>query len=128
MLKSHYHCLYKVNYHLVLVTKDRKNCLNGKLPDRLEEIVNNLCDKAGIKVLKFTCNPDYVQLLIEAHPNVMPSRFINNLKTVTSRLMRKEFDNELSKHYSENVLWARGYCLLSAGIDEQASLERYISG
>ena len=65
---------------------------------------------------------------IEAHPNVMPSRFINNLKTVTSRLMRKEFDNELSKHYSENVLWARGYCLLSAGIDEQASLERYISG
>lgn len=126
MVKSHYHCLYRVNYHLVLLTKNKKDCLIGELPSRLEEIINNLCDKAGIKVLEFTCHPNHVQLLLEAHPNVMPSRFINNLKTVTSRLMRKEFDSELSKHYSENVLWARGYCLLSAGVDERSAIERYI--
>lgn len=49
------------------------------------------------------------------HPNIMPSKFINNLKTVSSRLIRKEFGEELKPYYLEPVLWTRAYCLLTTG-------------
>ena len=37
------------------------------------------------------------------HPNIMPSRFINSLKTVSSRLIRKEFSIYL--HPNALALW-----------------------
>lgn len=126
MLKSHYHCLYKVTYHLVLLTKDQKNCFNEDMLVRLNEITHELCDKADIKLVEFNAGSDHVYLLLEAHPNVMPSRFVNSLKTVTSRFMRKEFGGELAKFYSEKVLWARGYCLLTSGDVSDKTIADYI--
>ena len=40
---------------------------------------------------------------------------INNLKTVSSRLIRKEFEEELKPYYWKPVLWTRAYCLLTTG-------------
>jgi putative transposase len=65
--------------------------------------------------LEFNGEADYVHLLLNMHPNIMPSKFINNLKTVSSRLIRKEFESELKKHYWKPVLWTRAYCLLTTG-------------
>jgi|LauGreDrversion4_2_1035121.scaffolds.fasta_scaffold227061_3 hypothetical protein len=38
------------------------------------------------------------------HPNIMPSRFINRLKTVSSRLIRKEFSSHHETDYWKPVL------------------------
>jgi putative transposase len=38
--------------------------------------------------------PDHVHLLVSLPPNLELSGFVNNLKTTTSRLIRKEFANE----------------------------------
>ena len=67
-----------------------------------------------------------MHLLIEMHPNIMPSKFINNLKTVTSRLMRKEFAEHLAEFYSERVLWTRAYCLLTTGGATIDAIRQYI--
>ncbi|MCA1792767.1 MAG: transposase, partial [Desulfobacteraceae bacterium] len=50
-----------------------------------------------------------------AYPTIDLSRFINNLKTVSSRLVRKNYQEHLAKFYWEPVLWTRAYCLLSSG-------------
>ena len=65
--------------------------------DRLKEIVTDLCQKWEVELLEFNGEADHVHLLLDMHPNIMPSKFINNLKTVTSRLMRKEFAKHLAK-------------------------------
>ena len=126
MLKSHYHCLYKVTYHLVLLTKDQKKCLNHTMLVRLEEIIRELCNKADIQVIKLNAAPNNVYIVLEAHPNIMPSKFVNSLKTVTSRFMRKEFADELAKFYSEKVLWTRGYCLVTSGDAPENAINNYI--
>ena len=94
-MKSHYHCVYKLTYHLVLVTKYRKKCLSNEMLNRLEEIVKKNCADWEIDLLEFNGEADHIHLLLEMHPNIMPSKFINNLKTVSSRLIRKEFEEEL---------------------------------
>ena len=65
--------------------------------DRLKEIVTDLCQKWEVELLEFNGEADHVHLLLDMHPNIMPSTFINNLKTVTSRLMKKEFAEHLAE-------------------------------
>ena len=114
-MKSHYHCVYKLTYHLVLVTKYRKKCLSNEMINRLEEIVKKNCADWEIDLIEFNGEADHIHLLLEMHPNIMPSKFINNLKTVSSRLIRKEFGEELKPYYWKPVLWTRAYCLLTTG-------------
>ena len=93
---------------------------------RLETICNEQCQKWDIKCLEFGGEEDHVHLLLEMHPNIMPSKFINSLKTVTSRLVRKEFSEHLSKYYWKPVLWTRAYCLITAGGAPISILKKYI--
>lgn len=124
--KSHYHCVYKMKYHLVLVTKYRRKCFTNEILNRLEEICRKNCKQWEIDLDEFGGEADHIHLLLDMHPNIMPSKFINNLKTVTSRLIRKEFSNHLSKYYWKPVLWTRAYCLITAGGAPISILKQYI--
>lgn len=66
-LKSHYHCVYKLTYLLVLVTKYRKKCFTGVMLDRLKQIVIDLCQKWEVELLEFSGEADHVHLLLDAH-------------------------------------------------------------
>ncbi|MBP6219305.1 MAG: IS200/IS605 family transposase [Oligoflexales bacterium] len=63
---------------------------------------------------------------LEVHPNVTPSKLVNNLKTVSSRYIREEFAQELSKYYWKPVLWTRAYCLISSGGAPLSVIKAYI--
>lgn len=70
--------------------------------------------------------PDHAHLLVDAHPNIAPSRLVNTLKTISSREIRREFPAEVRRHYRQPVLWHRAYCILSAGGAPLEVLKRYI--
>lgn len=125
-MKSHYHCLYKLKYHLVLVTKYRRPCLTQAMLQRLEQICHDLLQKWEVTLEEFGGEADHVHLMLDMHPNIMPSRLVNNLKTVTSRLLRKEFAEHLKDYYWKPVLWTRAYCLVSAGGAPLEILQQYI--
>jgi putative transposase len=77
-------------------------------------------------MIEFGGEADHIHLLLDMHPTIMPCRFINNLKTVTSRLIRKEFSTHLSQYYWKPVLWTRAYCLITAGGAPLSILKQYI--
>lgn len=124
--KSHWHCVYHLKYHLVLVTKYRRKCFTKPMLSRLEILCREQCQLWDIECIEFGGEADHVHLLLDMHPNIMPSKFINSLKTVTSRLMRKEYAQQLSKFYWKPVLWTRAYCLISAGGAPLDILKEYI--
>jgi putative transposase len=57
---------------------------------------------------------------------VQLSTFVNNLKTVTSRLLRKTYREKLAKWYRQPVLWNRSYCVLTCGGAPLSVLRQYI--
>lgn len=125
-LHSHWHCVYSLHYHLVLVTKYRRKCFTKKMLERLEEICKHISSLWDIDLLEFGGEEDHIHLLLSMHPNIIPSRFVNNLKTVTSRILRKEFSDVLGKFYWKPILWSRAYCLISAGGAPLNVLKKYI--
>lgn len=125
-MKSHYHCVFDMKYHLVLVTKYRRSCFTNEILNRLETICKELCERWGVQVLEFGGEADHIHLLLDMNPTVQPSKLINSLKTVTSRYIRKEFSVHLKQYYWKPVLWSRAYCLLTAGGAPIEKLKEYI--
>jgi REP element-mobilizing transposase RayT len=61
----------------------------------------------GRKLVGANGEPDHVQIALP--PSLELSRFVNNLKTASSRLLRKEFSEQLEKVYRKPVFWSGWY-------------------
>lgn len=93
---------------------------------RLHHILAKTAKMWYCEVKEFNGEEDHVHLLIEGNPKVKMSSFINNLKTVSSRLIRKEFREHLSKFYWKPIFWSRSYCLISCGGAPFSIIKQYI--
>lgn len=126
-IKQLYHCTFNLNYHLVIVTKYRRKCITSKMLSRLKSICESLANKWECELLEFNGEADHLHLLLGLNPKVAPSIFVNNLKTVTSRLIRKEFSLYLKNIYwSKPQFWSRTYCILSCGGAPLSVIKQYI--
>ena len=125
--KGHYHCVYKMKFHLVLVSKYRRRIFTNEMLISLERKMKELSASWGVDVLEFGGEADHVHLLLEMNPSIQPSKYINNLKTVSSRHMKKEYGDHLKRFYwGTNAMWSRAYCLITAGGAPLSVLSKYI--
>ena len=125
-LRTLYNSTYSANYHLVLVTKHRRKCISPEMLVRLKEISTRIISTWEGELLEFNGESDHVHLLLSIPPKVAPSALVNNLKTVTARLIRKEFAGALAKVYSKPVFWSRSYCIITCGGAPLSILKQYI--
>jgi putative transposase len=122
-----FHCAFNLNYHLVVVTKYRRKCITSPMLSRLKTICTELTQKWECELIEFNGESDHIHLLLSLNPKVAPSIFVNNLKTVTSRLIRKEFKHHLDKFYwKQPVFWSRSYCILTCGGAPLSIIKQYI--
>ena len=124
--KSNRHSIYSLKYHLVVVTKYRKKCINEKILKDLKEIFEKIITGNNGSIIEFNGESDHIHLLFETPPQVELAKLINNLKTVSSRLIRKQHGEYLKQYYWENVFWSRSYCILTTGGATIEMIEKYI--
>ncbi len=117
---------YRLQVHLVLVTKYRKKVIDKAILTRLEQIFRDTCFKWESSVVEFNGEPDHIHLLIDYNPKVQISKFVNNLKTVSSRLIRKEFAEHVGKFYYKPVFWTGAYFVASCGGVTLEQLKAYV--
>ena len=125
-LKTLYHCVYNLHFHLVVVTQYRRKCLTQAMRTHLHGTFTALVEKWGGTLVECNGEADHMHLLIELPPTVLLSTCVNNLKTVSSRLLRKAYGPELATWYRQPVLWNRSYCVLSCGGAPLSVLRQYI--
>jgi putative transposase len=87
-----------------------------------------LCDQriSGGKLIEMNGEADHVHLLVGMTPKAAPSALANNFKTVSSRLLRKEFSQALAATYAKPVLWSRSYFVASCGGAPLDVIKQYI--
>ena len=121
------HSCYKLTYHLVVVTKYRNKVINKELGDRLNEIVLDIM-RSNFKseVLEFNYESDHIHILFEAPPQIQISKIVNSLKTVTSRRLRKEFEEHILKFYWKPYFWSDSYLILTTGGATLEVIKKYI--
>ena len=121
------HAVYLLQYHLVVVTKYRHKVINNDLKDRLIEISYSIIESDWkSKIISINTDEDHVHILFETSPQTQLSKLINNYKTVTSRLIRKEFSKQLEQYYWKPYFWSDTYFISSVSDTSEAMIKRYI--
>lgn len=125
-LKVRNHCVYRINYHLVLVTKYRKPVIDNAILARLEELVKERVEAWGGELMEMSGEPDHLHILFELPPQHAISDFVNALKTGTSRRIRNEFTDAIKQYYWKPVFWSRSYCVTTCGGAPLEIVKQYI--
>ena len=121
------HAVYFLQYHLVVVTKYRHPVITGDLKNRLFEISHSVIDQDwNCNILEMNSDPDHIHILFEAPPHVQLSKLINNYKTVTSRLIRKEFQEFLKPYYWKPYFWSDSYFICTVSDRTENMIRQYI--
>jgi putative transposase len=119
--------VYDLEYHLVAVTKYRHPVLTEELTKRLVEISHSLLEgNWPCKIIGINTSVDHVHILFEAPPQVQLSKLINNYKTITSRLLRKEFAEFLSQYYWKPYFWSSSYFVATVSDRTRDAVAAYI--
>ncbi|MEK6263299.1 MAG: IS200/IS605 family transposase [Clostridium sp.] len=114
ILDTNNHSVFRLNYHLVLVVKYRREVIDDKISNRLKEIFEYIAPKYNIILEEWNHDKDHIHLLFRSNPNTEISKFLNAYKSASSRLIKKDFPlirNKLWKEY----FWSRSYCLITTG-------------
>lgn len=119
--------VYKLNAHVVFVTKYRKPAINKERLARLHDIFKETLEKWDCTLNDFNAEVDHCHLLIEFKPNVQLSKLIANLKTVSSRLIRKEYPEITQQYfYGKPYFWTGSYFVSSCGGVTVEQLKTYV--
>ncbi len=115
LYKRNRHSCYSLKYHLVVVTKYRHKCITKEMLIRMKELISEQLERWGAELIEMNGEEDHIHLLFEAPPQVELAKLINSMKSVTSRIIRKEFSGHLKNHYWKPVFWSPSYLVLSVG-------------
>ena len=119
------HTVYDIQYHVVWTTKYRYKVLNGKIAERLRELIRQGCEARKITIVRGSIGKDHVHMLISCPPTLAPSKIMQYLKGRSSRLLQEEFQ-ELKKRYWGQHLWAEGYLCRTVGAVTEEMIKQYI--
>ena len=121
------HAVYLLQYHLVVVTKYRHPVIDGDVKDRLISLSNEIIEEHWKgEILEINTDHDHIHIQFEISPQTQLSKLINNYKTVTSRLIRKEFSEELRPYYEKPYFWSDTYFISSVSDTSRKTIEQYI--
>ncbi|MGL5875570.1 MAG: IS200/IS605 family transposase [Xenococcaceae cyanobacterium] len=84
--------VYLLTAHIVFVTKYRISVLTLPMIERLDTMFRETCLKWDSTLKEFNGENNHVHLLVQYPPDVALAKMIANLKTVSSRPIRKEND------------------------------------
>lgn len=121
------HCVYLCDYHIVLVTKYRRNVIANKgiwsyLEQKLYEVTTHY-PRLRIKEINHDIN--HVHILISIPPQISVGSVVRLLKTNSSRNIKTKFTFLKNLYHGTDGIWSDGYFVSTVGIDEQ-TIKRYI--
>jgi putative transposase len=124
-LRAGRHCVFNLHVHLVFVTKYRRGVFTKAILNRMQEVLETVCNDFEAEMIEFDGEDDHVHLLINYPPKVQISKLVNSLKGVSSRILRKEFP-VLANRYYKGVLWSPSYFAASCGGAPISLIKKYI--
>ena len=123
-LRTSNHAAFSLHYHIILTIKYRHKAITSEMLIRLQMIFADVAQSWRCRLIEFGGEADHVHLLVEAHPSMDLARFVGNLKTVSSRYIRKEYADHLKRFFWKNKFWNNADGVVSSG--GHASIEQLL--
>jgi len=119
------HSIYNLQFHYVSCVKYRRKVLSEQVSGRLKEINLSVAAEVGVVIIQQQTERDHIHILFSSKPTVQLSKFINSIKSVSARLLFREFP-ELKNQLWGGSFWSPSYFLASTGQVSLDVLKRYV--
>ncbi len=116
------HTVHLIVYHIIWCPKRRRKVLQGKVAERLEQLIHEVADENNWEVLELAIQPDHVHLFLRANPYTLPTDIARLIKGRSSHVLREDFPF-LKKMPS---LWTRSTFYSTAGNVSAETIQHYI--
>ena len=120
------HSVYALQYHFVQCVKYRRQALvNPLIVDLLKQQVRDISETYNVEVLNLEADKDHFHLLFKTTPQIEFTKYINTIKTITSREIQRRFP-EVKKMLLAGKFWSPSYFLTTTGQVTLDQLKKYV--
>lgn len=119
------HTVHNLYYHIVWIPKYRRHVLDGKVGERVAQVIIDVAAKYGYVVDELKVNPDHIHLLVKLEPRQVLPDVVRTLKSLTARALFEEFSG-IKQYLWNGSLWASGYCVNTVGGLDLEAVRHYI--
>ena len=85
------HTVFYHRYHNVWITKYRYKVLQGKLRERVRDIIRQVCREMGVQIIEGVLSSDHIHMFVSVPPHVAISDLMQRAKERSSYKIQMEF-------------------------------------
>ena len=120
------HCIYHCDYHLVLVTKYRREVFNQGIfayfDIKLAEITSHY---PLIRFKQVNHDKDHLHLLISLPPTMSVGKVVGIIKQNTAKELKQKFPFIKQVYWGTDSVWSESYFVSTVGVNEKV-IKQYI--
>ena len=120
-IQSLRHTVWDCKYHVIWIPKYRRKILYGQLRKELAPVIKELAREKQSEVLEGELAVDHVHMLVSIPPKYAVAQVIGFVKGKSAIHVARMFGRR--RNFVGQSFWARGYCVSTAGLDEEAIRE-----
>lgn len=119
------HSVFLLHYHLILVTKYRRQVIDDEISDFAKDTFIRIAESYHITLVEWNHDKDHVHIVFKAQPKTELTKFINAYKSASSRLIKRDFPR-VKQFLWKEMFWSKSFCLLTTGGAPIDLIKRYI--
>ena len=119
------HSVFLLHYHLVLVTKYRRQVIDDEISEFAKDTFIRIAESYHITLVEWNHDKDHVHIVFKAQPKTELTKFINAYKSASSRLIKRDFPR-VKQFLWKEMFWSKSFCLLTTGGAPIDVIKKYI--
>ena len=124
-LDTNNHSVFLLHYHLVLVTKYRRQVIDDEISEFAKDTFIRIAESYHITLVEWNHDKDHVHIVFKAQPKTELTKFINAYKSASSRLIKRDFPR-VKQFLWKEMFWSKSFCLLTTGGAPIDVIKKYI--
>ena len=118
---------YSLKVHIVLVTKYRKQLLQGSIADDVKQKILDIANTRGYEIIAMETDKDHIHFLLSYDATDRVCDIVKIVKQETTYYLWQKYNSGLSKQYwKKKIFWSDGYFACSIGEVSSATIQKYI--
>lgn len=118
---------YILKVHIVLVTKYRKQLLNGSIAADTKQKIYDLAETKGYGIIAMETDNDHIHILLSYDTTERVCDIVRTLKQETTHYLWQKHSSFLSEQYwKKKIFWSDGYFACSIGEVSSSAVQKYI--
>ena len=118
---------YSLKVHIVLLTKYRKQLLQGSIADDVKQKILDIANTRGYEIIAMETDKAHIHFLLSYDATDRVCDIVKIVKQETTYYLWQKYNSVLSKQYwKKKIFWSDGYFACSIGEVSSATIQKYI--